>query len=135
MSRSPSRPEFFVDRSLGRHRVADQLREAGWRVHKHVEVFPERDESVSDVEWLELCGNRGLVVLTKDRRLRYRPREIAAIRRHRVKAFVLTSGNLRAVEQAQRLLDHAEAIEAACSRPGPFVYAVRVDRIVRVFPA
>lgn len=135
MSRSRSRPEFFVDRSLGRHRVADLLREAGWRVHKHVEVFRERDESVSDLEWLELCGRKELVVLTKDRRLRYRPREIAAIRRYRVKAFVLTSGNLTAVEQAQRLLDHAEPIETACSASGPFVYAVRADRIVRVFPA
>jgi len=135
VSRSPSRPEYFVDRSLGRHRVADLLREAGWTVHKHVEVFRERDESVSDIEWLEYCGRQQLVVLTKDRRLRYRPREIAAIRRYRVKAFVLTSGNLRAAEQARRFLDQEQRIEAACSDSGPFVYAVRADRIVRLFPS
>jgi len=135
VSRSPSRPEYFADRSLGRHRVADLLRDAGWFVHKHVEVFRERDESVSDLEWLEHCGRHQLVVLTKDRRLRYRPREIAAIRRYRVKAFVLTSGNLRAAEQARRFLDHAQPIEAACSDSGPFVYAVRADRIVRLFPS
>jgi len=134
VSRSPSRPEYFVDRSLGRHRVADLLREAGWTVHKHVEVFRERDESVSDIEWLEYCGRQQLVVLTKDRRLRYRPREIAAIRRYRVKAFVLTSGNLRADEQARCFLDQEQRIEAACSDSGPFVCAVRADRIVRVFP-
>ena len=107
MSRSPSRPEYFVDRSLGRHRLADLLREAGWTVHKHVEVFGERDESVSDIE---------------DRRLRYRPREIAAIRRYRVKALVLTSGNLRADEQARRFLDQEQRIEAACSDSGPVSY-------------
>lgn len=134
MSRFPSRPEFFVDRSLGRHRVADALRTGGWRVHTHFEVFRERDESVADVEWLEHCGRRGLVVLTKDRRLRYRPREITVIRRHQVRAFVLTHGNLPAAEQARRFLDQEQPIEVACASAGPFVYAVHVDRIVQVFP-
>jgi PIN domain-containing protein len=74
-------------------------------------------------------------VLTKDRRLRHRRREIAAIRRHRVQAFCLTSGNLRAAEQARRFIDNAERIDAACAEAGPFVYAVHANRIVRIFPS
>lgn len=135
MSHFPSRPEYFVDRSLGRHSVAAVLRAAGWRVSTHFEVFGERDERIPDVEWLEHCGREELVVLSKDRRLRYRPREIAAIRRHQVKAFVLTQGNLTAVEQARRFLDRAKEIEAAGTDAGPFVYAVHPGGIVRVFPA
>lgn len=134
MSRFRSRPEFFVDRSLGRHTVAATLRDAGWTLRTHFEVFGKRDEVVSDAEWLELCGTEGLVVLTKDRRLRYRPAEIAAIRRYRVKAFVLTSGELTAREQAERFIANAKAIEEAAAARGPFVYAVQAKRIVRIYP-
>lgn len=134
MSRSPSPPEFFVDRSLGRHRVAKVLRASGWSLRTHHEAFGERDEKVPDVEWLEYCGREVLPVLSKDRRLRYRPQEIAAIRRRRVKAFVLTRGSLRAAEQAARFDINREAILAACEDRGPFVYAVHADRIVKVFP-
>lgn len=132
---SPSRPppEFFVDRSLGRHRVAHALRESGWLLRTHHEVFGDRDEHVPDVEWLEYCGRRGLPVLSKDRRLRYRPEEIAAIRRHRVRAFVLTRGSLRAAEQTARFEASRGAIVAASMEAGPFVYAVHADRIVRIF--
>lgn len=134
MSPSQPRPEFFVDRSLGRRRVAEALRRAGWSICTHHEVFGDRDEEVEDVEWLEYCGREGLPVLTKDRRLRYRPEEIGAIRRHRVRAFVLTRGSLRAAEQAARFEANREDIAVACMESGPLVYAVHRDRIVRSFP-
>lgn len=134
MSRSQPRPEFFVDRSLGRRQVPDGLRAEGWRLRTHHEVFGDRDEEVGDVEWLELCGEQQLPVLSKDRRLRYRPQEIAAIRRYGVQAFVLVRGGLRAAEQIARFERSREAIEAACADDGPFVFAVHVDRIVRLYP-
>lgn len=135
MSPSPSPPEFFVDRSLGRRDVPNGLRAAGWILRTHAEVYGARDEQVADVEWLELCGREGWPVLTKDRRLRYRPAEIAAIRRFGVQAFALTSASLTGAEQAQRLIFNAGRIETACADAGPFVYAVHATRIVRVFPA
>lgn len=133
----PSRrpPEFFLDRSLGRHQVAQALRTAGWTVRTHHEVYGDRDEDVPDVEWLELCGRERLPVLTKDRRLRYRPIEVEAIRRFGVRAFVLTAGSLRAVEQAARFDRNRRRIEEACQESGPFVFAVHAERIVRIFPA
>lgn len=134
MSHSPRPLEFFVDRSLGRHRLADTLRRAGWVLRTHHEVYGDRDEEVPDVEWLELCGREDLLVLTKDRRLRYRPAEIAAIRRFGVRAFVVTGGSLRAEEQAARFDRARQRIEAACAAAGPFVYAVHADRVVRLFP-
>jgi len=133
---SPSRPlpEFFVDRSLGRHQVPGLLRRAGWRVRTHHEVYGARDEEIADVTWLEMCGRENLPVLSKDRRLRYRPEEIAAIRRQEVKAFVLVRGGLRAVDQVARFERSRDAIESACAAGGPFVFAVHVDRIVRIYP-
>jgi hypothetical protein len=134
VSHSPPRPEFFLDRSLGRRIVADALRGAGWRLRTHADVYSDRDETVADVEWLELCGREELVVLSKDKRIRYRPAEIAAIRRFGVKAFVLTRGGLTADEQAARFLANGEAIDAAWDEPAPFVYAVHARRIERLFP-
>jgi hypothetical protein len=100
----PSLPEFFLDRSLARRVVAALLRDAGWTVRTHIEVFGDRDQVVKDVEWLELCGQQGWIVLTMDRRIRYHRDEVAAIRRHAVRAFVLASGNLVARDQARRLV-------------------------------
>ena len=134
MSRFPSPPEFFVDRSLGRRQVPEALRASGWLIQTHFDVFEGRDESVLDIEWLEMCGREGIPVLSKDKRLRYRRDEVAAIRRHGVKAFVLTRGGLRSAEQISRFEHNRDAIFAACSEPGPFLYAVHADRIVRVFP-
>ena len=39
---SASPPEFFIDRSLGRHVVPDALREAGVVVHAMADVYGER---------------------------------------------------------------------------------------------
>lgn len=134
MSLSLPPPEFFVDRSLGRRQVADALRIGGWKLRTHHEVFRFRDEEVPDVEWLEMCGRGDLPVLSKDKRLRYRREEIAAIRRYGVKAFVLARGSLRAAEQVDRFDRHREAIVVACGDSGPFIYAVHAERIVRIFP-
>lgn len=134
MSRSPRSREFFVDRSLGRRNVPEALRAEDWVLRTHHEVYGDRDEQVPDAEWLELCGREGLPVLTKDRRLRYRREEIAAIRRFGVQAFVLASGSLRAVEQAARFHRNRDRIEAACAAPGPLVYAVHANLIVRLVP-
>jgi len=132
---SPSQPEFFLDRSLGGHDVARALRRAGWNVHTHLEVYRERDQQVEDVEWLELCGRNGWPAITMDRRIRYRPAEHAALREHGVRAFVLSSGNLTATDQARRLDTNRGRIEIACTEPGPFLYAVHAGQIVKVFPA
>jgi PIN like domain len=134
VSHSLPRLEFFVDRSLGRHRVAQALRSAGWTLRTHHEVYGARDEDVPDVEWLEFCGRKGLPVLTKDRRIRHRPAEIQAIRRFGVRLFAVTAGSLTAAEQAARFDRSRERIEEACAEAGPFIYSVQADRIVRIFP-
>jgi hypothetical protein len=131
---SLSQPEFFLDRSLGGRDVAEALRHAGWILRTHVEVYGDRDQDVEDVEWLELCGHKDWPALTMDRRIRYRPAEIAAVRRHRVKLFALTSGNLTAADQAERFVRNGSRIALACTEAGPSVHAVHATQIVRIFP-
>lgn len=134
MPQSRSLPEFFLDRSLARRVVATALRHAGWNIRTHIEVYGARDQEVEDVEWLERCGSESWVALTKDSRIRYRPAEIATIRRHRVRAFALVGGNLEAPGQAARFLANGAGIVAASVEPGPFIYAVYADGIERIFP-
>lgn len=126
-------PELFLDRSLGRRQVPDLLRAAGLRCHTLAEVYGiPADEAVADVDWLARAGQRGWVVLMKDERIRYRPAERAVLVGHRVRAFCLTSGNLRAATMAQQYLDALDQLVEACERPGPFLYAVSGSGIRRV---
>lgn len=118
-------PELFLDRSLGRRQVPELLRAAGLRLYTLAEVYGvPADESIADTEWLAHAGQQGWVVLMKDDRIRYRPAERAAVLDHHVRAFCLSSGNLRAADMAQRYLDILDELTAACRQPGPFLYAV-----------
>ena len=74
---SAERPEFFLDRSLGRI-TASRLREAGYVVHLIADHYPDDASDIPDEDWIaEGCSN-GWVLLTKDKRIRYRAEE----RRH-----------------------------------------------------
>jgi len=116
---------LFLDRSLGRRQVPELLRAAGLQLQTLSEAYGiPADEDVSDVEWLELAGSHGWPVLMKDERIRYRAAERGALIAHGVKAFCLTSGNLRAAEMAAQFLAVVDPIADACTELGPFLYAV-----------
>ena len=68
----------------------------------------------------------------KDERIRYRPSERAAAVAHRVQAFCLTGGILRAAAMAERYLTVIEDLAQACLRPGPFLYAVSPQGLRRL---
>ncbi len=104
MQPSQQQLEFFLDRALGRHLVPGALRDAGLTVRTMVEEFGEREQSVSDVEWLNHAGQQGWVVLTKDRRIRRRPAERQVILDSGVRAFVLSRGDLTGQQQAERFV-------------------------------
>ena len=78
-------PVFFTDRDLG-IRFPDILAAAGFHVERHKDHFAP---DCSDEEWLETIGTRGWIAVTHDRRIRYKPNELAAIVRHRVALLVV----------------------------------------------
>jgi hypothetical protein len=82
-----SPPEFFIDRSLGRHVVADALREAGASVHVMADVYGEKvGQGLADTDWLGDAGGNGWVVLMKDDKIRFPPAELEALTRAGVRA-------------------------------------------------
>lgn len=129
-------PEFFIDRSLGRHVVPDALRTAGVTVHVMADVYGERiGQGLADVEWLRDAGAQGWVVLIKDDRIRYRPAELDALTTAGVRAFCLTNANLRGLEMAQRFVDQLPKItRIATEQPGPYIYGVYADGVRALWP-
>jgi predicted nuclease of predicted toxin-antitoxin system len=113
---------FFVDRSLGKHVVAQALRAAGARVEVHDNHFPQ---DATDVEWLTEAGARDWVVLSKDKRIRRDPFERNAFQQARVRAFFLTQQGLSGPEMAEIFVRALrEMAKRAGRQPGPFIYAV-----------
>jgi len=133
---SASRPEFFVDRSLGRHVVPGALREAGAVVHVMADVYGERiGQGLADEEWLRDAGGRGWVVLMKDAKIRYRPAELQVVIDHGLRAFCLTNANLRGVEMADRFVKNLPRIVRIAERePGPYMYGIYSDAVRALWP-
>lgn len=133
MSHPNGLPDLFLDRSLGRLQVPTSLRRAGLRLVTLAEHYGiPADEKVEDATWLEAAGSAGWVVFMKDRQIRWNRVEQDAVIRHCVRAFCLTRQDLLAAEMSARFLDNLAAITRACSKPGPFIYAVHATRIERL---
>ena len=117
---------FFVDRSLGRRIIPDALREAGVRVEPHDDHF---QPNAPDAVWLAEVGRRGWVVLTKDKRIRYRVNELHALMTGKVCAFVLTAkGDLSGVEIGRIFVQALPAMKKLCAATAPpFVAHVSRD--------
>lgn len=106
-SKQPEPPVFFLDRSLGKIRIATALRQAGAIVHIHDDYFLP---NAKDEDWLTQVGLNGWIVLTKDHRIRYRNIERAALMRAGVGAFILTVGDLQGEEMAEIFVKALPAI-------------------------
>lgn len=116
---APKQPDpltFFLDRNLGKHVIANTLREAGARVEIHDDHFPI---GAKDHDWLPAVGKKGWVVLTKDQRIRHRGLELKALRDAQVRAFVLTTGNLQGHDMAAIFVKALPAMQRFVRKTNP----------------
>lgn len=119
-SRPPELLVLFVDESLDSLTIVEALRSAGATVERLTEHLPRgtRDET-----WLTLAGSKGWVVLTRDKRIRYRQLERLALKEARVRAFVFIGGNVTVADTAAILVQALPRIERICqANAGPFIY-------------
>jgi PIN like domain len=92
----------------------------------HVEL-PEVPRQTLDDVWLPAIGARRLVVITRDKRIRYRAAEKLAWVQHEVRGFVLTGSRSQRTSDSLLILErHWHQIDTlTSSRPtGPWMYAV-----------
>ena len=102
--------------------MATALTAAGAKVEVARNHFPE---GARDVDWLPVVGARKWVVLTKDRHIRRRELELDALMNARVRAFVLTAGDLTGQDQADVFVKALPKITRICQASrGPLIAAV-----------
>jgi len=130
LSRLPKPPVFFLDRSLGRLKVAAALRQAGAIVEVHDDRFPQ--DAADDV-WLKAAGENGWIVLTKDKNIRFHSREKNTLVAYGVQAFVLTAKGLNGDEMAAIFVQALPRIAKTLSKhPDAFVATVTQAGAVNV---
>lgn len=127
-------PEFFLDRSLGRHVVADALRAEGLVVQTLAERYPEREELVADELWIREATADGLVILMKDDRIRRKPGQRRAILESGARAFVVTNASLTGHQLAELFVENRHRIIQRSRHPGPYIYGVYPGRLAKLFP-
>lgn len=89
--------------------------------------LPEVPRGSLDDQWLPVIGDNGLVVITRDRKIRYRPAEKLAWVDNRVRGFVLTGAKSQTTVDSKAILNrHWDRIEAVVeARPtGPWMQAL-----------
>jgi hypothetical protein len=89
--------------------------------------LPSVPRGTLDDDWLSVVGAEGLVVITRDARIRYRPAERLAWVRHRVRGFVLTGRRSQSTADSLALLEkHWRRIASlvAAEPEGPWMRAV-----------
>jgi hypothetical protein len=117
---------YFTDRDLGKQFPAI-LRAAGLTVESHADHFAP---AASDEEWLALAGSRGWTAITHDARIRYKPNELAAVRRHRV-ALLVVVGTAPFPVLAKSFVATVPRIETFLDRHAPPLIA----KVYRAAPA
>ncbi len=105
---------FFTDRDLGIGFPAT-LCQAGLSVERHCDHFPANSP---DEDWLSLVGRYGWVALSHDRRIRYKPNELAAVSQHRVRLLIIV-GTVPLPLLAQSFVATRNRIEAFLGRHLP----------------
>lgn len=123
-------PTLFIDRDAWSRRLRDALVEAGIPFESHRDHF---SPNALDDDWLPVVGRRGWIVLTRDKAIRHRPNELAAVRAAALHVFALTSGNLSAAESAEIIVKAwPHILSAVAAFAPPRLWSI--DRSGRVRP-
>jgi len=128
----PDEPTLFLDRSLGKHIIADRLRSEGMKVEVHDDHLPA---DAPDEDWLALVGRSGWVAITKDRNIRYRAAEIDAIRVYSARVIVIRMKNASGPDLAELLAKGRRRIARFAARTtAPFVARMYGNGRLENFP-
>jgi len=107
---------------LGRHVLANRLRQSGFVVEVHDDHLPIDSP---DEDWIELASRKNWIAVTKDKNIRYRYAEIDAIKRFNACVFVIRAKNTTADDIANMLIKAKNRIERHVkSTSKPFVSGI-----------
>ena len=120
--RQPDEIVLFLDRNLGKHVIAEALRDAGHRVEIHDDHLPV---AAPDEDWIRLISSRGWIGVTKDKRIRYRTAEIGTIKEYGARVIVIRAKNQTGPEIAEILVKNYSRIQRFVVRESaPFIAGI-----------
>ncbi|MFT3797331.1 hypothetical protein [Microbacterium sp.] len=127
--------ELFLDRSLGRKRLAAALRADGWSLATLSEVYgAHAGQHVPDVSWIAEQTSLRRVLVTSDANILSDPIERQALIDAEALLFCFPTAQLTSAEQHARLTTHRGHIERlakAWDVPGAYVlYGSRISRVL-----
>ena len=130
-SRPQPEPTLFLDRSLGRHIIADRLRAEGMTVEVHDDHLPL---DAPDEAWIALVGRMNWVAITKDRNVRYRAVELEMIRRRSARVIVVRMKNATGSDIAELLVRARRRIARfAANTAPPFVAGIFASGTIKEY--
>lgn len=113
--------KFFFDNNISEH-LARGMKAFGEEVVHLKDVFRE---DTADVEWLKYVGEQMMVLITRDESVRWNPAELAALRKHAVRAFFLGGKHLNKCRLIQQVVRNWPRIKEYAERLRP-PYAFRI---------
>ena len=126
-------PEFFLDRSLGKH-VAAGLIEQGWLIYQIVDFFPNDAQTTDDEVWMRFGLQRGWFPLHKDGRIRGKDAERRPLVEYDAPMFYLDNQQLLIAEMVRRFHAAQAQIYSKTRTSGAACYAVSDAGIRRAWP-
>lgn len=132
-SRPPEdRPVLFIDRNLGRHVLADKLREAGIPCEVHDDHLPQ---DATDADWLQFVGEKGWIAIGRDKNIRYRGPEKAALIQANACLIVVRAKNTTGPDIADLIIKHINRIyRFANKHETPFIAGITRDGKITKYP-
>ena len=122
----PSDFTFFADEDLGTLIFPEILRGAGVTLETLSEHYAL---GIRDTDWIPSVAQRGWVIITHDRDIRYNQRERDAVMQHGGRAIIIRASGTRA-EIAQIFVGLREQVTNFLRQnPAPFIARLYRDRI------
>jgi hypothetical protein len=107
-------------------------------IHIGHPLIPECPRGALDVEWIPAVAARGLVVITRDKKLRTKPVEVRALWTHGLRVFCIGGKkDLSTWEWLGRVVRHWPRMEAIMSErgPGPWIYMLNEKAVDEYVPS
>lgn len=93
------------------------------------EDLPEVPLGTADLEWMPIIGHRGLVVVTRDRRIRTRPAELRAYHEHGIRSvWIGAKRDLGPWEQLALFLKHEPRLVREIVKRGGGPWALALNQ-------
>lgn len=114
---------FFFDNNLSSKlaKAMNLLEQEGDVVHL-TEEFPS---DAKDEDWLKYVGIKGMILITRDKRIRRHAAELRAFKIHKVRAFILGGKNPDIWQIIKQIINNWLKIKNLASKTKPpFAYRV-----------